>query len=171
MGAERAGDLLGEGGIAHEGGSHGDALDAEREQPLERGKRAHAAARIHADALDAADRGDGGGVGRLGCGILLERRREVDDVDPGGTAGAELLGDGHGIVGIDLHPRTVAALEAHDLAGDQIDGGEDDHAPPPWTRRTKFSRMRSPTVEDFSGWNCTANRLPPFQIALGKARV
>ena len=66
---------------------------------------------------------------------------------------------------------TVAALEAHDLARDQVDGGKDDHAVPPATTSTKLRRILRPTVEDFSGWNWTAKRFPPFQTALGKLRV
>ena len=55
----------------------------------------------------------------------------------------------------------VAAPQAHGLACLDVDGREDDHEVPAsrWTLATKPASRASPTLELFSGWNCTAQTL------------
>ena len=113
----------------------GDEHRAERDAPaavarelVDARERAHAAAHVDREALDLADRPDRRRVGRAGVVVLLERGREVDHVHPGGTLLSEGAGDGHRVVRVDLHARAVAALQAHDLAGDEVDSREYDHA-------------------------------------------
>ena len=171
MVAEAAGNLGGERGVADKGRAHRDAPRAEGEQPLERSERADPSPGIDPDSRHGANTPDGRRIGSLSRSVLLERCREVDHMHPPRTAIAEILGNGHGIIGIDLHMGAIAALEAHDLPADEVDCGKDDHGRPPGTRETKFLRMRRPTVEDFSGWNCTAKSADPSQIALANRLV
>ena len=82
-----------------------------------------------------------------------ERAVEIDDVDALGAGLGELGAQPPRLVVIDHRGVAQAVGEAHRLAAEQIDRGEDLH------ERTKFSSRRSPTRWLFSGWNWQANRL------------
>ncbi len=86
-----------------------------------------------------------------------ERRVEVDDVDPVGPLRREAEGDLDGALRVDRPLRRVAVEEADDLATHQVDRGpECDHA----ASERKFSRIRRPAADDFSGWNWQPQTLP-----------
>ena len=76
-------------------------------------------------------------------------------MDPLGASRGEVARHGGGVVGVDVHPRAVPALQAHDAPIDQIYGGKEDHFASLLTMSTKLVRMRRPVAELFSGWNWT----------------
>ena len=125
------GSCLGEGRIAHKRRADRDTPDAERKKLLDVMKGPDAASRIDQDAGRLADGSKGTPVGRKRLLVLAEGTGEVDDVDPGGTCLPELLGDAGRVLAVDIHMGTVALLEPHDLATDQIYRRKEDHRTPP----------------------------------------
>src|SRR5690606_15369480 len=100
------------------------------------------------------DRGDVGGVG----GLTGARRVEVDAVDPRRALGLEPQRHLDRVVAVD-DPRVEVALhQLHDLATEQVDGGEQVHqaATASRARATKLASMAMPVSPDFSGWNWVA---------------
>ena len=112
----------------------------------------HALRRLDAAAELDAERGVGGNAlkdrqvaRRTGFGAV-----EVDEVQAGDSGIPEGGGDGEGVGAVAGHLAVVAAAEAHALAVDEVDGGNDlNHS------SEKFLRRRRPTALLFSGWNCT----------------
>ena len=89
------------------------------------------------------------------------RRVEVDDVQRLGALVLPVARQLHGVVAEDGDVVEVAAAQADRLAGLDVDGGEHDHEVPAsrWTLATNSASSASPTLELFSGWNCTAQTL------------
>ena len=144
-----AADVFDEGGVADRGGAEHGERGAEREEAVDRGAIAQAAADLDGDRAGPDDLGDQRELARL-----AERAVEVDDVEAIGAAGRELADQ------LDRpvveHGGAVAAtlLEADGAAGEQVDRREQLHA-----RSTKLRSICSPTDWLFSGWNWQANRL------------
>ena len=119
--------------------------------------RADAAAVLHGDVERLDDALDDREVGELAGA----RRVEVDDVQRLGALVLPVARQLHGVVAEDGDVVEVAAAQAHRLAALDVDGGEHDHEVPAsrWTVATNPASSASPTLELFSGWNCTAQTL------------
>ncbi|CAB4575069.1 unannotated protein [freshwater metagenome] len=96
--------------------------------------------------------------------FAIERRAracrvEIYDVDPTCTCVGENLGLCNGIAVVDGFARIVALIQTHCLTVQQINRGIQLHQFPTFRRAasTKPRRSSSPTVPDFSGWNCVAH--------------
>ena len=89
------------------------------------------------------------------------RRVEVDDVQRLGALVLPVARQLHRVVAEHGDVVEVTATQAHRLAGLDVDGGEHDHEVPAsrWTLATNPASRASPTLELFSGWNCTAQTL------------
>ena len=123
-----------------------------RERRLDGRPVAQAAADLDRNGRGRDDLGD-----RAGVAAGPERRVEVDDVDPVGPLRREAEGDLDGALRVDRPLRRVAVEKADDLPSHQVDGGpERDHA----ASERKFSRIRRPADDDFSGWNWQPQTLP-----------
>ena len=126
--AEALGDDLGKRRLADEHRAQGDALGPHGAQLVDARERAHAAAHVDGQAVHLADGANRRVVGRTGPLVLLEGARQVHDVHPRGALLGEVPGHGGRVVRVDLAAGAVATLEAHDLARDEIDGWEQNHA-------------------------------------------
>ena len=151
---------LGEPGFRHEHGAERDPPGPVARELVDAGERAHAAAHVDREAVDGADGLDGSAVGRARLLVLLERGGQVDDMHPSRALLGERAGHGDRVVGVHFAAAAVAALQAHDLATDQVDGGKQDHERTSRAIWTKLPRIRAPVAEDFSGWNWQPHTLP-----------
>lgn len=133
---------LGKTRLGHQYGAQCDTACPEASQLVDARERADAAAHVHGQAVDAADSLNRRRVGSARVLVLAKGGGQVDDVHPACALLGKRAGNGHGVVGIYLAAATVAALQAHDLAVDQIDCGKQDHRPNSSTMLTKFLRMR-----------------------------
>jgi len=88
-------------------------------------------------------------------------RVEVDDMQRLGALVLPVARQLHRVVAEHGDVVEVTATQAHRLAGLDVDGGEHDHEVPAsrWTLATNPASRASPTLELFSGWNCTAQTL------------
>ena len=110
--------------ILQRGRADHHAADAEVEPALDRFAVADAAAKLDLAAEALEDRGYRRAIDRFaGKGAV-----EIDDMQPFGAGLREDLRLGGGIVAIDGGAGHVALGQAHDLAGLEVDGGEDDQA-------------------------------------------
>ncbi len=107
-------------GIAYRDAADDDALDARIEQPLYVLARAHAPARLHAQAPGARDRLDHAQI--LEC--TRTRPVEIDEVQPARARVGVVVCERHRIAGIARLLRVVALLQANDAARAQVDGGD-----------------------------------------------
>ena len=89
-------------------------------------------------------------------GVAAARAVEVDDVQ---LARARIYPPPRGVERVGVVDGLLIELalgQAHGLALEDVDGGEQDHARAPATPAqiaTNPSSMRSPFSDDFSGWN------------------
>ena len=128
--------------LGHQHGAQRNAASAIAGQLVDARERADAAAHVHGQTVDAADGLDRRRVGSACVLVLAKGSGQVDDVHPARTLPGKRAGNGHGVVGIYLAAAAVTALQAHDLAADQIDSGKQDHRPTSSTMLTKFLRTR-----------------------------
>ena len=168
--AKAARCYLGKTRLGHQHGPQRNTARAIAGQLVDACERADAAAHVHGQTVDAADSLDRRRVGSACVLILAKGSGQIDNVHPACTLLGKRAGDGDGVVGIYLAAAAIAALQAHDLADEQIDCGEQDHRPASSTMLTKFLRMRCPSAEDFSGWNWQPHTLP-WRTMHGKLRV
>src|SRR5207248_2939973 len=84
-----------------------------------------------------------------------ERAVEIDHVDTPRALAREPRRHLPGTVGVDRGLLALALAEAHRLAAEQVDRGDDAHRQPFQLR--KRSSSARPASWLFSGWNCTAN--------------
>ena len=140
--AKALGRHLGKTRLGRQHGAQRNAASAIAGQLVDARERADAAAHVHGQAVDAADSLDRRRVGSARVLVLAKGSGQVDDVHPARALLGKRAGNGHGVVGIYLAAAAVAALQAHDLAADQIDCGKQDHRPTSSTMLTKFLRMR-----------------------------
>ncbi len=153
--AKTAGRDLGKAGLGHQHGTERDTAGAKARQLVDTREGTHATAHVDGEAGHLADRPDRLGVRGASALVLLESGREIHHVQPARALLHKGLGHGHGVLGVHLAARAVAALQAHHAPGNQVDSGKDDHAATSAsaTTRTKFLRISRPRAEDFSGWN------------------
>lgn len=140
--AKTLGRHLGKTRLGHQHGAQRNATRTVAGQLVDARERADAAAHVHRQTVDAAD-----GLNRRRASsarvlVLAKGGGQVDDVHPARALLGKRAGNGHGVVGIYLAAAAVAALQAHNLAADQIDCGKQDHRPASSTMLTKFLRMR-----------------------------
>jgi len=122
--AKAASRHLGKSRLGHDHRAQRDATRAIAGKLVDACKRANAAAHVHGQTVDAADSLYRRRVGSARVLVLAKGSGQVDDVHPARTLLGKGAGNGHGVVGIYLAAAAVAALQAHDLAADQIDCGK-----------------------------------------------
>ena len=140
--AKSAGRHLGKARLGHEHRAQRNATRAVAGKLVDTRERANAAAHVHRQTVDAADGLNRRRIGSACVLVLAKSGGQVDNVHPARALLGKRAGNGHGVVGIYLAAAAIAALQAHDLAADQIDCGKQDHRPASSTMLTKFLRMR-----------------------------
>ena len=98
---------------------------------------------------------------------VLERLRlagagavEVDDVQEARAGADPRAGGLERVVVVRRRVLEVALDQAHRLAVHDVDRRVEDHATATAASAAKLRSMRSPSREDFSGWNCAAITFP-----------
>ena len=122
--AKALGCHFGKTRLGHQHGAQRNATRTVAGQLVDARERADAAAHVHGQTVDAADGLNRRRVGGARVLVLAKGSGQVDDVHPARTLLGKGAGDGNGVVGIYLAAAAVAALQAHDLAADQIDCGK-----------------------------------------------
>src|SRR5690242_3400988 len=100
--------------------------------------------------------------------MARSRAVEIDDVQRTRTIGHPPARRVEGIGVVDGLRAELPLVERGGLDFDDVDGRVEDHAAcraaATLHMATKFSSIRSPSDEDFSGWNCTPNTRPWLTI-------
>ena len=140
--AKALGCHFGKTRLGHQHGAQRNTVSTIAGQLVDARERADAAAHVHGQTVDAADGLNRHRISSACVLVLAKGSGQVDDMHPACALFGKRAGDGHRVVGIYLAAAPVAALQAHDLAADQIDCGKQDHRPASSTMLTKFLRMR-----------------------------
>ena len=117
------GQLAHELGLLHRHGAEDDPVEAEGQQLLGPLGRAHAAAELHRNRKGRGDRLNHPIVGRFATAGAIE----IHKVQAAGPLALPLQGLGHRVIAEAGHLVVIALVQAHALAPQQINGGNDLH--------------------------------------------